>query len=56
VISAAINVLEQGSGVSLFERMPHGFACLAMLLRVRRALNKLRHIDADIAAITAAFP
>ncbi|CAI8716114.1 HTH-type transcriptional regulator GalR [Pseudomonas sp. IT-196MI5] len=54
-ISAAIKVLEQGSGCSLFERTPHGLLptrpCLAMLLRVRRALNELRHIDADIAAL-----
>jgi len=54
-ISAAIKVLEQGSGSSLFERTPHGLlptrTCLAVLLRVRRALNELRHIDADIAAL-----
>lgn len=54
-ISAAIKVLEQGSGCSLFERTPHGLLptrpCLAMLLRVRRTLNELRHIDADIAAL-----
>jgi LysR family transcriptional regulator of gallate degradation len=54
-ISAAIKILEQGSGSILFERTPHGLlpsrACLAMLLRVRRALNELRHIDADIAAL-----
>lgn len=54
-ISAAIKVLEQGSGSSLFERTPHGLlptrACLTVLLRVRRALNELRHIDADIAAL-----
>ncbi|KTC63551.1 LysR family transcriptional regulator [Pseudomonas fluorescens ABAC62] len=54
-ISAVIKVLEQGGGTRLFERMPHGLlptrGCLAMLLRVRRALNELRHIDADIAAL-----
>jgi LysR family transcriptional regulator of gallate degradation len=54
-ISAAIKILEQGSGCSLFERTPHGLLpthlCLAMLVRVRRALNELRHIDADIAAL-----
>ncbi|WP_419710580.1 LysR family transcriptional regulator [Pseudomonas sp. NFX224] len=54
-ISAAIKVLEQGSGASLFERTSHGLlptrACLAMLVHVRRALNELRHIDADIAAL-----
>lgn len=54
-ISAAIKVLEQGSGANLFERTPQGLlptrAGLAMLLRVRRALNELRHIDADIAAL-----
>ncbi|MBK5436727.1 LysR family transcriptional regulator [Pseudomonas sp. TH32] len=54
-ISAAIKVLEQGSGTRLFERTPHGVLptrlCLKMLVRVRRALNELRHIDADIAAL-----
>jgi LysR family transcriptional regulator of gallate degradation len=54
-ISAAIKVLEQSSGCCLFERTPHGLlptrSCLAILLRVRRALNELRHIDADIAAL-----
>ncbi|WLH65160.1 LysR family transcriptional regulator [Pseudomonas sp. FP2300] len=54
-ISAAIKILEQGCGASLFERTRHGLlptrVCLAMLVRVRRALNELRHIDADIAAL-----
>ena len=58
-ISAAIKVLEQGSGAGLFERTPHGLlptrACLGMLLRVRRALNELRHIDADIAALSGSL-
>ena len=58
-ISAAIKVLEQGSGCSLFERTSHGLLptrpCLAMLLRVRRALNELRHIDADIAALSGSL-
>jgi LysR family transcriptional regulator of gallate degradation len=54
-ISAAIKILEQGSGCSLFERSPNGLLptrlCQAMSVRVRRALNELRHIDADIAAL-----
>jgi len=58
-ISAAIKIIEQGSGCSLFERTPHGLlptrTCLAMLLRVRRALNELRHIDADIAALSGSL-
>ena len=54
-ISAAIKILEQGCGCSLFERTPHGLLptrpCLAMLVRVRRALNELRHIDDDLFAL-----
>jgi len=51
-ISAAIKILEQGCGVSLFERTPQGLlptrVASGVLLRARRALNELRHFDADI--------
>jgi LysR family transcriptional regulator of gallate degradation len=51
-ISAAIKILEQGCGVSLFERTPQGLLptrmASAVLLHARRALNELRHLDADI--------
>ena len=51
-ISAAIKILEQGCGVGLFERTPQGLLPTRMasvvLLHARRALNELRHLDADI--------
>lgn len=51
-ISAAIKILEQGCGISLFERTPQGLLPTRMasvvLLHARRALNELRHFDADI--------
>ncbi|WP_454834438.1 LysR family transcriptional regulator [Pseudomonas lini] len=54
-ISAAIKILEQGCGRILFERTPLGLLptrpCLAMLVRVRRALNEIRHIDDDLLAL-----
>lgn len=54
-ISAAIKILEQGCGCYLFERTPNGLLptrpCLEMLVRVRRALNELRHIDDDLFAL-----
>ncbi|TAL98027.1 MAG: LysR family transcriptional regulator [Paraburkholderia sp.] len=54
-VSAAIRVLESGSGVSLFHRSPRGILLTVegetFLLHVRRALNELRHIPDDIAAL-----
>ncbi|MEM5297597.1 LysR family transcriptional regulator [Burkholderia sp. JPY481] len=54
-VSAAIRVLESGSGLSLFHRSPRGILLTAegetFLLHVRRALNELRHIPDDIAAL-----
>lgn len=54
-ISASIKILEQGCGFRLFERTPHGLLptrpCLDMLVRVRRALNELRHIIDDLRAL-----
>jgi len=53
-ISAALKVLENGAGVALLERTPHGMmpslAGQEIEANVRRALNELRHIPADIAA------
>lgn len=54
-VSAALKVLEGGCGHTLFERTPKGLqptrASLDIVLPIRRALNELRHIDADIAAL-----
>ncbi|TWI52602.1 LysR family transcriptional regulator of gallate degradation [Pseudomonas duriflava] len=54
-VSAALKVLEGGCGQHLFERTPRGLqptlASRDILLAIRRALNELRHIDADIAAL-----
>ncbi|CAI0839846.1 HTH-type transcriptional regulator AbgR [Serratia entomophila] len=53
-ISAALKVLENGAGVALLERTPHGMvpslAGREIEPNVRRALNELQHIPADIAA------
>ncbi len=53
-ISAALKVLENGTGVALLERTPHGMvpslAGREIEPNVRRALNELQHIPADIAA------
>ncbi|MGO4744093.1 LysR substrate-binding domain-containing protein [Serratia quinivorans] len=53
-ISAALKVLENGAGVPLLERTPHGMvpslAGREIEPNVRRALNELQHIPADIAA------
>lgn len=54
-ISAALKVLEDGAGKTLFERTARGLqptrASQEILYAVRRALNDLRHIRADVAAI-----
>jgi len=54
-VSAALKVLENGCGHPLFERTPQGLQPTRtsgeILLYIRRALNELRHIDADIAAL-----
>jgi len=54
-VSAALKVLEGGSGCLLFERSSRGLqptrAASEILTPLRRALNELRHIDADLAAL-----
>lgn len=54
-VSAAIRVLESGSGLQLFHRHPRGILLTTegetFLLHVRRALNELRHVPDDIAAL-----
>ncbi|CAE6719440.1 HTH-type transcriptional regulator HdfR [Paraburkholderia domus] len=54
-VSTAIRVLESGSGLSLFHRGPRGILLTTegetFLLHVRRALNELRHVPDDIAAL-----
>jgi LysR family transcriptional regulator of gallate degradation len=58
-ISAALKVLEDGAGKTLFERTARGLqptrAARDMLYPVRRALNELRHIRADVALITGSL-
>jgi LysR family transcriptional regulator of gallate degradation len=53
-VSTAIRVLESGSGLTLFHRSPRGILLTTegetFLLRVRRALNELRHVPDDVAA------
>ncbi|WP_345830241.1 LysR family transcriptional regulator [Erwinia sp. HDF1-3R] len=53
-VSAALKVLENGAGIPLLERTPHGMvpslAGREIEPNIRRALNELRHIPADIAA------
>jgi LysR family transcriptional regulator of gallate degradation len=54
-ISAALKTLEDGAGKSLFERTARGLrptrASNEILYPIRRALNDLRHIPADVALI-----
>ncbi|WP_321817134.1 MULTISPECIES: LysR family transcriptional regulator [unclassified Paraburkholderia] len=54
-VSSAMRVLESGSGVTLFHRSPRGVQLSTegetFLLHVRRALNELRHVPDDIAAL-----
>lgn len=58
-VSAALKVLENGTGRALFERTARGLqptrASHDILFPVRRALNELRHIEADIAAMRGAL-
>ena len=53
-VSAALSILENGAGVGLLERTPRGMipslAGREIEPYIRRALNELRHIPADIAA------
>ncbi|GLU34159.1 LysR family transcriptional regulator [Trinickia caryophylli] len=54
-VSSAIRILESGAGMPLFHRNPRGLLLTAdgetFLLHVRRALNELRHVADDIAAL-----
>lgn len=54
-ISSAIRILESGAGFKLFHRSARGLQLTTegetFTLRVRRALNELRHIPDDIAAL-----
>lgn len=54
-VSAALKVLESGTGSRLFERTPRGLQptriSQELLFFIRRALNELRHISADLAAM-----
>jgi len=54
-VSSAIRILESGAGMSLFHRHPRGLLLTTdgetFLLHVRRALNELRHVSDDIAAL-----
>lgn len=54
-ISAALKMLEDGAGKVLFERTARGLqptrASQEMLYPIRRALNDLRHVRADVALI-----
>jgi len=54
-ISSAIRILETGAGMSLFYRHPRGLLLTTdgetFLLSVRRALNELRHVADDMAAL-----
>lgn len=58
-VSAALKVLEDGSGDRLFERTPRGLqptrASIEILFPIRRALNELRRIDTDLAALQGAL-
>ncbi|MGU7774119.1 LysR family transcriptional regulator [Burkholderia sp. MR1-5-21] len=54
-VSSAIRVLESGAGLTLFHRGPRGILLTpegeTFSLHVRRALNELRHVPDDIAAL-----
>ncbi|MFV3386746.1 LysR family transcriptional regulator [Pseudomonas sp. NY15364] len=54
-VSAALKVLEEGCGRSLFERTPRGLqptrSSQVIMFPVRRALNELGHLAADLAAM-----
>ncbi|SAL34804.1 LysR family transcriptional regulator [Caballeronia humi] len=54
-VSSAIRIMESGAGMQLFYRSPRGLLLTSegetVVLHVRRALNELRHIPDDIAAL-----
>lgn len=54
-VSSAIKILEAGLGSPLFDRTARGLRLTsdgeAFVFRVRRALNELRHIPEDVAAV-----
>jgi LysR family transcriptional regulator, regulator for genes of the gallate degradation pathway len=54
-VSSAIRIMETGAGMPLFHRSPRGLLLTSegetFLLHVRRALNELRHIPDDLAAL-----
>ena len=54
-VSSAIRIMESGAGMQLFYRSPRGLLLTSegetFVLHVRRALNELRHIPDDIAAL-----
>lgn len=54
-VSAGLKAIEDGIGQRLFERTPRGLepTRLASVIRfpIRRALNELRHLDGDVAAM-----
>jgi LysR family transcriptional regulator of gallate degradation len=54
-VSSAIRIMETGSGMQLFYRSPRGLLLTSegetFVLHVRRALNELRHIPDDLAAL-----
>jgi LysR family transcriptional regulator of gallate degradation len=54
-LSSAIRILESGAGMPLFHRTPRGLLLTSdgetFLLHVRRALNELRHVADDVAAL-----
>jgi LysR family transcriptional regulator, regulator for genes of the gallate degradation pathway len=54
-VSSAIRIIESGAGMQLFYRSPRGLLLTSegetFVLHVRRALNELRHIPDDIAAL-----
>lgn len=55
-VSSAINDLEASLGASLFERSSKGMMLTAvgelLVFRIKRALAELRHIEADLAALS----
>jgi LysR family transcriptional regulator of gallate degradation len=54
-VSSAVRIVESGAGMALFYRNPRGLLLTSdgdtFLLHVRRALNELRHIADDVAAL-----
>lgn len=54
-VSSALKALESGIGKALFERSPKGLqptgANREMIIPIRRALNELRHMQADLHAV-----